>query len=105
MPTAIEFIADRLPRVTVEDVRRFAFEVGWQFYRLHALVNERLQLGRESRRIPDFNGIRETAHVLHGDARQTIGNEFNGGGHGHLPSRFETGFTLVALVAFVNLVA
>ena len=24
MPTAIEFIADRLPRVTVEDVRRFA---------------------------------------------------------------------------------
>lgn len=24
MPTAIEFIADRLPRVTVEDVRRVA---------------------------------------------------------------------------------
>src|SRR3546814_8541907 len=24
MPTAIEFIADRLPRVTAEDVRRFA---------------------------------------------------------------------------------
>ncbi|PKG15066.1 integrase, partial [Pseudomonas aeruginosa] len=28
MPTAIEFIADRLPRVTVEDVRRFEDTVG-----------------------------------------------------------------------------
>jgi hypothetical protein len=86
-------------------LHRFTFEVGGQFYRLHALVNERLQLGRESRRIPDFDGIREAAHILHGDARQTVGNEFNGGGHGHLPGRFETGFTLVAFVAFVNLVA
>ena len=83
-------------------LHRFTFEVGWQLYRLHALVNERLQLGRESRRIPDFDGIREAAHILHGDTRQTVGNEFNGGGHGHLPGRFETGLTLVAFVAFVN---
>ncbi|QPP36161.1 hypothetical protein I5154_002749 [Pseudomonas aeruginosa] len=34
-----------------------------------------------------------------------VGNEFNGIGHGDLPSRFETGFTLVSLVAFVNFVA
>ena len=74
MPTAIEFIADRLPRVTVEDVRRFA----------------------------DTVEIRDAAHILHGDTRQTVGNEFNGGGHGHLPGRFETGLTLVAFVAFVN---
>ena len=33
---------------------------------------ERLQLGRESRRIPDFDGIREAAHILHGDTRQTV---------------------------------
>ncbi|NBK54257.1 hypothetical protein EON08_19695 [Pseudomonas aeruginosa] len=43
--------------------------------------------------------------MLHRDARQTVGNEFNGIGHGDLPGRFETGFTLVSLVAFVNFVA
>jgi len=68
-------------------------------------MNERLQLGRESRGIADFDGIRETAHILHGDARQTVGNELDRSGHGQLPSRFETGFTLVAFVALVNLVA
>ncbi len=77
-------------------------QVGGQCYRFHALVDERLQLGRESRGIPDFDGIREAAYIFHRDARQTVGNEFNGSGHGHLPSRFETGFTLVAFVAFVN---
>ncbi|RRX98546.1 hypothetical protein EGK62_32405 [Pseudomonas aeruginosa] len=43
--------------------------------------------------------------MLHRDTRQTVGNEFNGGGHGHLPGRFAIGPTLVAFVAFVNLVA
>ena len=84
---------------------RFAFQAGRQLHRLHALVDERLQLGRESRGIPDFDGIREAAHILYRDARQPVGNEFDSSGHGHLPGRFETGFTLVSLVAFVNLVA
>lgn len=47
MPTAIEFIADRLPRVTVEDVRRFADTVEIRDARafaaeLQAFVHERV---------------------------------------------------------------
>ena len=45
---------------------------------------------------------RYQAWCLQRDARQTGGNQCSGSGHGHLPSRFETGFTLVAFVAFVN---
>ena len=86
-------------------LHRFAFEVGWQFYRLHALVNERLQLGRESRRIPDFNGIRErrTSSTVTRGRRSAMNSMAVG--MVISPSRFETGSTLVALVAFVNLVA
>lgn len=48
MPNAIEFIADRLPRVTVEDVRRFADTVeirdAWAFAaELQAFVHERVE--------------------------------------------------------------
>ncbi|MCO1695480.1 integrase, partial [Pseudomonas aeruginosa] len=48
MPTAIEFIADRLPRVTVEDVRRFADTVEIRdatafAAELQAFVHERVE--------------------------------------------------------------
>ena len=48
MPTAIEFIADRLPRVTVEDVRRFADTVEIRDAKgfaaeLQAFVHERVE--------------------------------------------------------------
>ncbi len=48
MPTAIEFIADRLPRVTVEDVRRFADTVDIRDAKafaaeLQAFVHERVE--------------------------------------------------------------
>ena len=48
MPNAIEFIADRLPRVTVEDVRRFADTVEIRDARafaaeLQAFVHERVE--------------------------------------------------------------
>lgn len=48
MPTAIEFIADRLPRVTVEDVRRFAETVDIRDAKafaaeLQAFVHERVE--------------------------------------------------------------
>jgi len=48
MPTAIEFITDRLPRVTVEDVRRFADTVEIRDApafadELQAFINERVE--------------------------------------------------------------
>ena len=48
MPTAIEFIADRLPRVTVKDVRRFADTVEIRDAKafaaeLQAFVHERVE--------------------------------------------------------------
>lgn len=48
MPTAIEFIADRLPRVTVEDVRRFADTVEIRDARGFAAVGFARRLGSEA---------------------------------------------------------
>ncbi|CEH47651.1 hypothetical protein XAC3615_13180002 [Xanthomonas citri pv. citri] len=37
-------------------------------------MDERLQLGRESPGISDINNGGEATHILHRDARQTVGN-------------------------------
>ena len=66
MPNAIEFIADRLPRVTVEDVRRFADTVEIRdatafAAELQAFVHERV----EAVTLPANGGARPLVRPLH----------------------------------------
>jgi len=52
---------------------------------IEMMVDERLQRGRKSLGIPDIDDGGEATHIVYGNARQMVGNEFEGLWRGHLP--------------------